>query len=157
IIAIVGAVGAFAELPSWVRNLEASTAVEEVFFRMMSLPGGPVSFRRPPKETRPELGNLIKAQPRNAELYSFRALEDEQQIDLLAVDSYWKSYLEYFSDKLAAQLVLADFYHRRLRPADEIKTLALIVNAPALTNEKLTLPANQRSWRSFDRIFGVIQ
>ena len=157
IAATLGTAAAFAELPSWIRNLEASTALEAVFFRMMSLPGGPVAFRRPPKETRPELGTLIKAQPRNAELYSLRALEDEQQLDFNAAEADWRSYVENASDKPAAQLALADYCHRRLRPAEEIKALSLIANAPPLASEKLTLPAQQRSWRSFDRIFGVIQ
>ena len=157
IAATLGAAAAVAEPPWWIRNLEASTAIEAVFFRMMSLPGGPVAFHRPPKETRPELGNLIKAQPRNAELYSLRALEDEQQLDFNAAESDWKSFVENSSDKSTAQLALADYYHRRLRPADEIKTLSLIANAPPPASEKLTLPAQQRSWRSFDRIFGVIQ
>src|ERR1700688_4517911 len=69
------------ELPSWMRNIEASSALEAVFFRMMSLPSGAVLFRRPPGETRPALSDLIKAQPQDAELYSLRALEDEQQLD----------------------------------------------------------------------------
>ena len=33
---LTAAVAAFAELPSWVRNVEASSALEAVFFRMMS-------------------------------------------------------------------------------------------------------------------------
>ncbi len=67
------------------------SAMEAVFFRMMSLPGGAVLFRRPPRETRPALGDLIKRQPRNAELYSLRASEDEQQLDFTAAESDWKS------------------------------------------------------------------
>ena len=124
---------------------------------MMSLPGGAVLFRRPPRETRPALADLIKTQPANAELYSLRALEDEQQLDSASAESDWKSYVEKSSDKIGAQLALADFYHRRLRPADEIKTLALVANAPPVAAEKLTAPAEQRSWQSFERIFGVIQ
>ena len=84
-------VSALAELPSWIRNVEAGSAIEVVFFRMMSLPGGAVLFRRPPAETRPALGDLIKAQPHNAELYSLRALEDEQQLDFVAAESDWKA------------------------------------------------------------------
>ena len=100
---------------------------------------------------------MIKAQPRNAELYSLRALEDEQQLDFTAAESDWKAYVENSSDKISAQLALADFYHHRLRPADEIKTLSLVANAPAIAAEKLTPPAQQRSWQAFERIFGVIQ
>ena len=81
--AVFGAVAALGELPSWIRNIDASTALEGVFFRMMSLPNGAVAFRRPPQETRPALAELIKSQPRNAELYSLRAMEDEQQLDFI--------------------------------------------------------------------------
>ena len=156
IAAIGGTVSAFGGLPSWIRNIDASTAVEGVFFRMMSLAPGAVAFRRPPSETRPALGDLIKSQPRNADLYSLRALEDEQQLDFNAAESDWKAYVENSSDKTNAELALADFYHHRLRPGDEIKTLSLIANTPPITAEKLTPPAEQRSWQAFERIFGVI-
>jgi tetratricopeptide (TPR) repeat protein len=155
--ATFGAVAALGELPSWIRNIDASTALEGVFFRMMSLPNGAVAFRRPPRETRPALADLIKSQPHNADLYSLRAMEDEQQLDVTAAESGWKAYADNSSDKISAQLALADFYHRRLRPADEIKTLALVANAAPITAEKLTAPAQQRSWQAFERIFAVIQ
>jgi predicted Zn-dependent protease len=155
--AIVGAVSAVAELPYWIRNVEASSLVEAAFFRMMSLPGGAVAFRRAPRETRPALTDLIKTQPRNADLYSLRALEDEQALDFPAAESDWKAYLENSSDKISAQLGLADFYHRRLRPADEIKALTFVGNAPAIPAERLIPPAQQRSWQAFERIFGIIQ
>ncbi|MGB8772543.1 MAG: hypothetical protein WCC78_00290, partial [Terriglobales bacterium] len=148
---------AVGELPSWIRNIEAGSALQAVFFRMMSLPGGAVLFRRPPRETRPALSDLIQSQPGKAELYSLRALEDEQQLDFAAAESDWKSYVEQSSDKISAELALADFYHRRLRPADEIKILSLVANAPPIAAEKLTSPAEQQSWKSFDRIFGIIQ
>jgi hypothetical protein len=155
--AIGGTVLALGELPSWIRNIDASSAVEAVFFRMMSLPNGAVAFRRPPRETRPALTDLIKTQPRNAELYSLRALEDEQQLDFSAAESDWKAYVDNSSDKISAQLALADFFHHRLRPADEIKTLSLVASASSLAVEKLTPTAQQRSWHAFERIFGVIQ
>ncbi len=156
-VTIGGTVSALGELPSWIRNIEASSGVEAAFFRMMSLPTGAVAFRRPPRETRPALADLIKTQPRNANLYSLRALEDEQQLDFAAAESDWKAYVENSSDKIGAQLALADFYHRRLRPADEIKTLSLVANAAPIAAEKLTARSQQRSWQAFDRIFGVIQ
>ncbi len=157
-LASIGAtVAAMAELPSWIRNVEAKTAIEAAFFRMMSLPNGAVAFRRPPRETRPALGELIKAQPHNAELYSLRALEDEQQLDFTAAEADWKAYVENASDKGSAQLALADFYHHRLRPADEIKTLSLVATAPPIAAEKLTSSTQQRSWQAFERIFRVVQ
>ncbi len=157
VVAVGWTISAVGELPSWIRNVEAGSALQAVFFRMMSLPGGDVLFRRPPRETRPALAGLIKTQPSNAELYSLRALEDEQQLDFTAAESDWKSYVEKSSDKIGSELALADFYHRRLRPADEIATLSLVATAPPVADEKLTAPAEQRSWKSFDRIFGVIQ
>jgi tetratricopeptide (TPR) repeat protein len=157
VVAIGWTISAVGELPSWIRNVEAGSVLQAVFFRMMSLPGGDVLFRRPPRETRPALAGLIKTQPSNADLYSLRALEDEQQLDFTAAESDWKSYVEKSTDKIGAQLALADFYHRRLRPADEIATLSLVATPPPVAAERLTVPAEQRSWKAFDRIFGVIQ
>lgn len=154
---VIGGVVAFGELPPWIRNIEANTPVEATFFRMMSLPMGAVAFRRPPSETRPSLTDLIKTQPSNAELYSLRALEDEQQLDFNAAENDWKSYVANSSEKNAAQLALADFYHRRVRPLDEITTLSLVAAATAQASEKLTAPTQQQSWQAFERIFGVIQ
>ncbi len=153
----LAAIAAVGELPSWIRNVEAKSALEAIFFRVMSLPGGAVPFRRPPSETRLALGDLIKAHPHNGELYSLRALEDEQQLDAAAAEIDWKAYVENSSDKISAQLALADFYHRRVRPADEIKVLSLIAAAPPIASEKLTPPAQQRSWLAFERIFKIIQ
>ena len=150
-------ISALGELPSWIRNIEANSAHEAVFFRTMSLPGGPVLFRRPPRETRSALSDLIKAQPQNSDLYSLRALEDEQYLDAVAAEADWKAYVDKAFDKINARMALADFYQRRLRPDDEIKTLALVATAPPPASEKLTPPAQQRSWQAFERIFGAIQ
>jgi len=56
-----------------------------------------------------------------------------------------------------AQLALADFYHRRVRPLDEIKELSVIANAGAQASEELAVPAEQESWRAFERIFSIIR
>ena len=150
-------VSARGALPSWIRNIEAGTEIEAAFFRAMSLPGGAVLFRRPPSETRPALSELIKAQPKNADLYSLRALEDERQLDFSAAESDWKMYADSASAKITAQIALAEFYHRRARPLDEIKVLAVIAKAPPEASEELTASAEQQSWRAFDRIFSIIQ
>ncbi len=157
VVAIGCGVSALGELPSWIRNIEAGSALQAAFFRMMQLPGGAVLFRRPPSETRPALASLIKVQPGNAELYSLRALEDEQQLDSAAAESDWKSYVDKSPDKINAELALADFYHRRLRPGDEIKTLSVVAAAAPVDAEKLTATGEQKSWKAFERIFGVIQ
>ena len=44
-----------------------------------------------------------------------------------------------------------------MRPLDEIKTLSVVANSPADAADKLTAPAEQRSWQAFERIFNVIR
>ena len=156
IVAVGWALTASGALPDWIRNTEARTEIEAAFFRLMSLPGGDVSFRRPPRETRPALTELIQKQPKSAELYSLRALEDEQQLDFAAAEADWKLYVEGSPSKTAAQLALADFYNRRLRPEDEIRVLSAVATRPAQANEKFTPTNEQRSWQTFERIFRII-
>ena len=144
-------------LPVWIRNVEAKTEAEAAFFRSMPLPGSDVLFRRPPSETRPALTALIAKQPKDADLYSLRALEDEQQLDFPAAEADWKSYAAHSSDPVGAQIALANFYHRRLRPPEEISALSIVARAPADPSEKLMPSAEQRSWKAFERIFGVIR
>jgi hypothetical protein len=144
-------------LPAWIRNIEAKTDVERAFFRAMQLPYGDVLFRRPPAETRPALGELIQRQPTNADLYSLAALEDERRLDFASAEKDWELYSEKAANKSAAQLDLADFYHRRLRPQEEIAVLRTLGNSPSTPAEKFTLPIQQSSWNAFERILGIIQ
>ncbi len=157
ILALGWGVGASGALPDWIRNAEARTEIEAAFFRLMALPGGEVLFRRPPRETRSALGELIRKQPKSAELYSLRALEDEQQLDFVAAEADWKIYAENSANKSATQLALADFYHRRLRPMDEIKALSFVAAAAPGASERFAPAAEQRSWQAFERIFRIIR
>jgi hypothetical protein len=156
-VVLTGWVSARGALPAWIRNVEAGTATEAALFRAMSLPGGMVLFRRPPAETRPALGELINAQPKNSDLYSLRALEDEQQLDFQAAESDWKKYAENASAKPGGQIALANFYHRRVRPLDEIKVLSVVASAPPGPTEALTASIDQQSWQAFERIFSIIK
>lgn len=151
------ALSAKGELPAWIRNIEAKTDVERAFFRAMHLPYGDVLFRRPPAEMRPALGELIQQQPTNADLYSLAALEDERRLDFTSAEKDWKLYSGKAANKAAAQLDLADFYHRRLRPQEEIAVLRGLGNSPSTPAEKFTLPNQQNSWNAFERILGIIQ
>lgn len=155
--AIGATIAAAGELPSWIRNVKARTAIEAAFFRMMSLPGGAVAFRRPPSETRPAITALIKAQPGSANLFSLRALEDEQALDFTAAEADWKVFVDHSSEKIDAQIALADFYHRRVRRLDEIEILSAVANAAPASSEKLSSVSQQRSWQAFERIFAIIQ
>lgn len=150
------AIGARADLARWVQDVEGAGRLEAVFFRAVSLPGGPALVRRPPEETRAELSKLISAAPSDAELLSLRALEDEQQLDFAAAEADWKQYAQSAKDAAAGQLALADFYHRRLRPQDEVAALAAAAQMPSPDSERLVSASEQRSWRAFERIFALI-
>ena len=145
-LALIGI--AYADLARWVQDIPSPGRLEAVFFRAVSVPSGAVEIRRPPKETRVELSKLIAASPSQADLYALRAREDEQQLDFTAAESDWK--------KSGQLLNVANFYNRRIRPKDEIAVLESIGSAPSVREERLTPPAQQRSWKAFERILNVI-
>ncbi len=158
---IAALAGAFAiiargDVPEWLQNIESGTPSENALFRWMAMPGGNVLARRPPQEARPLVDGLVSAQPNNSELYSLRAIEEEQQLDFESAEKDWKSYAQGAADRTAAQLALADFYHRRARPADEIAALSVVAQSPQPASENLLAPRQQQSWLAFTRIFTVI-
>lgn len=145
-----------AELARWVQDIPSPSRLEAVFFRAVAVPAGTIEIRRPPKETRAELTKLIAASPAQADLYALRAREDELQLDFNAAENDWKKAAQLASNKIAAAIDLADFYHRRIRPRDEIATLESIGKATLPPAERLTPPSQQQSWKAFERILGVI-
>lgn len=154
--AAAGVIAARAAMPEWIQNIEARSLIEAAIFRTVPLPGGPVTMRRPPAETVPALGELIKQKPQQADLYSLKALEEEQKLDFGAAEADWKLYLQNSTDKSAAQLALADFYHRRHRPQDEVNALSALGRMPSPPAERFIGIADQQSWRAFERIFQEI-
>ncbi len=116
---LVAAIGAQGNLTRWLQDVEAQSKFDAVFFKSVALPSGSVAVRRPPAETRAELGKLIQAAPAEADLYSLRALEAESQLDFAAAEADWKKYVETAADKAMANIALADYYHRRLQPREE--------------------------------------
>ncbi len=153
---VAGVLAARAALPKWIQNIEARSLVEAAIFRSVSLPTGPITIRRPPAETVPALGDLIKQQPQQADLYSLKALEEEQKLDFPAAEADWKLYLQNSSDKAEAQMALADFYHRRHRPQAEVSALSAAGRMPSPASEKFSGASDQRSWQAFERVFQVI-
>ncbi|HKR94886.1 MAG TPA: hypothetical protein VJW55_05975, partial [Candidatus Angelobacter sp.] len=151
-----GLLAARAAMPEWIQNIEVRSLVEAAIFRTVALPTGPVTVRRPPAETVPALGELVKQHPQQADLYSLKALEEEQKLDFAGAESDWKLYLQNVADKAAGQMALADFYHRRHRPQDEVNALSTAARMPSPATEKLTAVTGQRSWQAFERIFQVI-
>ena len=145
-----------AEMSDWLKYLEANS-IQDAFFRSVAWPNGAVRVRRPPRETLPALTNLITASPANAELYRLRAGEAELQLDFTAAEADWQKYAQTVPDSADGQLALAQFYHRRLQPADEMKALRTAAQAPSAPAEKLTPAAGQRSWRTFGQMLELIR
>lgn len=156
VVAGLIAVSAHGEFPQWMQNAEAGTPIENALFRWMDLPEGKVQMRRPPAESRPLLDEFVKGEPNDAELLSLRAMSEEQQLDFDAAERDWEKYAQKATDRAAAGFALADFYHRRARPADEIAALSRVTQLPPSAAESLLAPSKQAPWIAFTRIFGVI-
>ncbi|HZD93985.1 MAG TPA: hypothetical protein VE133_07005, partial [Candidatus Sulfotelmatobacter sp.] len=152
-----GLVAARAAMPAWLQNIEVHSLVEAAIFRTVNLPTGPVTIKRPPAESVVALNDLVKQHPQQADLYSLKALEEEQKLDFSAAEVDWKLYLQNATDKASAQLALADFYHRRHRPQDEVSALSAAARMASPASEKFTAAADQRSWQAFERIFQGIE
>jgi hypothetical protein len=114
---------AWADLPRWLQDVPALKRFEGVFFSRVDTPSGPVLARRNPKETRGSLDQLIAAAPTDAELYALRAQAAEEQVDIVTAEADWKRFAELAPDRAAGQLALADFYHRQLKPREELRAL----------------------------------
>ncbi len=154
-VAVV-ALAVYADLPSWLQHVPAVQGREGVFFRTEPMPGGPVAVRRPPAEARAALTQLIAATPADAELHALRARESEAQLDFAAAEQDWRRFAELAPDKAAGQLALADFYNRRLRPAEEIRALDAAAAQAAPPSESFQPAALQRSWRTFERAVALV-
>ena len=154
---LCAAIAAWASMPYWMQGVAARSSVEAAIFRTVSILGDQVTIHRPPSETVPALSELIKSQPHPEELYSLRAMEEEQALDFKAAEADWKLYLQNSSDKPDAQLDLADFYHRRHRPLDEVDALSTLGRMPPVASERFSALADQQSWKAFERIFQVIR
>ena len=144
-----------ASLPRWMQDAVGNSAIEAALYRVMEIPGIKELYPRPPKEAQGELSGLISKTPDQAELYSLRATEEEQALDFTAAEKDWKTYAAHAKDTVGAKLELADYYHRRLAAADEVKTLMEVGAAPALPREEYTAPAEQRSWKAFERLMAL--
>jgi Flp pilus assembly protein TadD len=148
--------GAGNGITRWLENAESGSGVEKALYRLMKLPAGEFLFRRSPRETRPELTALISTNQNSAPLYSLRALEDEQALDFDAAEKDWKIWAEKADDKVAANLDLADFYERRLRPRDELAALEAVGSAATSPRERWTAAESERSWQAWERTLKVV-
>jgi len=151
-ILIASAVQAHADLPAWMQQVVSASSIESALYRLMDIPGLGTLYPRPPAEARTELSSLVAKNPADPELYALRAQTDEQALEFTAAEADWKAYAARAKDTSAAQLDLADFYHRRLQPQQEIATLTAVAAAPSPATERFTPVEKQRSWQAYDRI-----
>src|SRR5580692_305734 len=148
-----GACLVHAELEPWLQHTPSGPA-SAALFRSVAMPGGAVSVRKPPAESRPALTSLISAAPRHAMLYRLRAHEAELAVDFAAAEADWKNYAQNSVDQYAAQIELADFYHRRIRTKDE---LAALKAATIVKDDPLQPAAAQKAWSAFGRMAALVQ
>ena len=87
-------------------------------------------------------------------LYRLRAQEAEVALDFVAAEADWKAYAQNAADPYSAQLELADFYHRRIRPREE---LAALTAAAAAKDDPLQPASAQRGWRALERMAAVVE
>jgi hypothetical protein len=144
---VAGFMAARAAMPEWIQNIELRSLA----------PTGTIAIRRPPAESVVALNELVKQHPQQADLYSLKALEEEQKLDFAAAEADWKLYAQSAADKAAAQLEVAGFYDRRHQPQDEVNALSTAARLPSPPSERFTAVSDQRSWRAFERCFQVIQ
>jgi hypothetical protein len=144
-----------AALPRWMQDVIGSSAMEAALYRVMEIPGAQMLYPRPPKEAQGELSGLIGKALQQADLYSLRAMEEEQALDFATAEADWKAYASRAKDAVGAKLELADYYHRRLQVKDEVAMLLEVGAAPAEASEQYTAAAAQRSWTAFERLVSL--
>lgn len=156
LLAAAGCVVALrAELPLWTQETIALTPLEGALFRIMYLPSGAVMHLRPAWESRSHLGQLIEKTPRDAELYFLRAHEEESLANYAAAEADWKQAANASQSKLGALEELADFYHRRVAPEQEVNALLQLASLPEQADERFEPIAQQPQWTAFTRAIDV--
>ncbi len=148
-------IGARAELPEFLQHVVGASSIEAALFRVMELPGTKALYPRPPKEAQVELLKLLAQDAAQAELYRLKAQEDESALDFTASEADWKAYVAHAKEPVAAKLKLAEFYHRRLQGAEEVRTLMEVGAAPSAKDEAFIAADKQRSWDAFSRVVKV--
>ncbi|HYR84478.1 MAG TPA: tetratricopeptide repeat protein [Terriglobia bacterium] len=154
---VVFSIAAHAEIPVWVQWLPATSPASSVLYRMLPMLGGSTSVRRPPRETAPGLAALSARSPSDVELITLTAREYEAQLDFTNAEARWKLLDSLSADRVTSQIALADYYHRRIQPQQELLALAAAdARLPAI-EDRLQPEAQQRAWKLHERIQQLIQ
>ena len=146
-----------AALPAWVQTVVGGSPIEAALFRMMEVPGMSVLYPRPPAEAVQGLNELVKKIPADVQLYVLRAHAEEESLDFVAAEKDWKAAVAHAQDVADAEMQLADFYHRRLRPKDEVDALLRAASAASPASERFESAEKQRAWMAFERVMEVVK
>jgi tetratricopeptide (TPR) repeat protein len=82
---------------------------------------------------------------------SLRAREAELNLDFTTAEQDWKTFARLSTDKVAGSIAIADYYHRRLQPKEELAALLEAAAQPAAGRDALNVETDQRSWKLFQR------
>ncbi len=151
-----GALALHADIAGYLRNLEATSVLQDVFFRLVPVGTTTVRMRRPPAETLPALSQKIQQAPAEAEFHAYRAWESERALRFDDAGKDWQDYVRLAKDKAPAYLSLADYYKRRIKPVAELAALEQAANETNPITERFTPPSGQRSWKTFERMLTVV-
>lgn len=151
-----GALALHAGIAGYLRNLEATSLLQDVFFRLVPVGTTSVRMRRPPAETLPALAEKIRLAPTDAELHAYRSWESERALRFDDAEKEAQEYTRLARDKESAYLFLADYYHRRINPASELAALSHAANETNPISDRLIPPAGRRSWKIFERMLAVV-
>ena len=140
-----------ADLPDWISTIEVRHKLEDVFYRTLTFGANTISWRKPPKETRPALSQQIQQAPAEAQLYFLRAREAEAQLDFAAAEADWTKYVQIAPSRARAWTEKAAFHQRRVEPEKELSALLEAAKLPA-TGAEIYRPVRlQQSWQALDR------
>ena len=136
-----------AELAQWAQHVPGGSGIRRHFLpRLSRACRARCSRRKPPRETVAELTKQIAAAPSRADLVSLRAQEAELNLDFATADQDWKTFATMSPDKQAGSVALADYYHRRLQPQEELSALLVAASQPSMGRDALNADSEQRSW-----------
>src|SRR5262249_51957627 len=156
LVSLLG-VTVYAEAPSWVQWLPSNSPALAVLYRMVPSLGGQVAVRRPPRETAVQLAALSLKSPSDTEIIALTAREYEAQLDFTNAEARWKLLDSVSPDHAGSQIQLADYYHRRMQPEQELQALTAAANRSPAIDDPLQPQAQQRAWKLHERAQQLIQ
>jgi len=146
-----------ADLPEWISTIEVRNKLEDAFYRTVTFGANAVSWRKPPKETRPALSQQIQQAPAEAQLYYLRAREAEAQLDFAAAEADWAKYVQIAPGRAEAWIEKANYHQRRVEPEKELAALLEAAKLPAAGAEIYRPVTAQQSYRTLDRAAQLVQ